>query len=201
MAVDLGGITLEHLTDVAVTERTRLVRHAPPGLDGDLAQVLGRPSIEVHFRGIFYGLTAADDLHRLRQIAADHKPVDFFTEAVGEGFFSQVLITEIEVAQRAGYLDQFDFSCTVVEYVVPPEPAVTAPLDALDTDLLGEAVSFMDDVQNALGAVSELTDLIGSIPSFGNPTERLHALLDGFSGVLGRGSSGRGTLTDLGGRF
>jgi hypothetical protein len=194
MAVELAGISLEHLTRVAVRERARIVRHSVPGMSGDLAQTLGRPSVEVTFWGIFYGAAADDDLAQLRQAHLGHEPVDFFTEAVGEGYFSQVLVTDLTVAQRAGYADQFDFTCTVVEYVVPPEPVLANPLAALDGDLLAEATGFIDDVQNALEQVSQLADLIANVPSFADPTSRLPAMLDAFSGIA---SGGTGVVADI----
>ena len=187
MPVELGGITLQHLTHVSVQERARLVRHPVPGMSGDLAQTLGRPSVEVSLRGIFYGATAGDDLQQLRSAYLESQPVDFFTEAVGEGYFSQVLIARLEVSQRAGYLDQFDYHCEVVEYVEPPEPVVADPFASLDAGLIAEAGAFMDDVQNALEQVSQLTDLIANVPAFGDPTTRLPEMLADYSGIAGEG--------------
>jgi hypothetical protein len=194
MAVELGGINLAHLTHVAVREQARIVRHAVPGMSGDLAQTLGRPSVVVQFCGIFYGADAGADLDQLRQAYLAHEPVDLFTEAVGEGYFTQVLIARLEVAQRAGYLDQFDFACEVIEYVKPPEPAVTNPLAALDADLLGEAMDSLDEIQNALDQVAALADLIPDVPFVGDPTTQLRPMLDTFRSVT---SSGVGTLTTI----
>ena len=194
MSIELGNITLEHLTHVDVSEATRIVRHAVPGLSGDLSQVLGRPSVTVRFDGIFYGADAATELGNLRTAHLAGEPVDFFTAAVGEGYFAQVLINRLQVAQRAGYPDQFDFACEVTEYVEPPEPAISDPFSALDADLLNEATAFMDDVQNALDEVSGLVDLIANVPSFGDPTSQLPEMLDGFTD-LADGSTG--TLTTI----
>jgi hypothetical protein len=194
MSIELGSITLEHLTRVDVSEATRLVRHAVPGMAGDLSQVLGRPSVTVCFRGIFYGADAATELGGLRTAHLAGEPVDFFTEAVGEGYFAQVLITHLQVAQRAGYPDQFDFVCEVLEYVEPPEPAVSDPFGALDAGLLAEAAAFMDDVQNALDEVAGLVDLIANAPSFGDPTSQLPQMLDAFTGLA---EGGVGTLTTI----
>lgn len=196
MTIELGDITLSQLTHISVQEQARIVRHPVPGMSGDLSQTLGRPSVLVRFQGIFYGEKAADDLGGLRRAYLDEHPVDFFTEAVGEGYFAQVLITRLEVNQRAGYLDQFDYVCEVVEYVEPPEPVVAAPLglEGLDADLLGEAMSFVDDVQNALAQVSELTDLLANAPAFGDPTSRLPQMLDQFTALTGSGTT---TLTHI----
>jgi hypothetical protein len=194
MGVELGSATLEHLTHVEVHEATRVVRHAVPGMRGDLSQVMGRPSVEVRFQGIFYGATALDELGGLRTAHLAGKPVDFFTDAVGEGYFAQVLITRLQVAQRAGYPDQFDFACEVVEYVEPPEPAVSDPFGELDTGLLDEAAGFMDDVQDALDAVSGMVDLVANAPSFGDPTTQLPQMLDAFKNLT---EGGAGTLINI----
>jgi hypothetical protein len=191
MPVELGGVTLQHLVHVAVQERARVVRHSVPGMSGSLAQTMGRPSVTVTLQGMFYGDAAANDIKQLRDVFLQHQPVDFFTEAVGEGYFAQVLITRLEVAQRAGYLDRFDFTCEVVEYTEPPKPAALDALGAMDTDLLSEAARFMDDVQNALEQVAQLTTLIANVPNFGNPTEGLQRMLDEYSGMT------TGTISEL----
>ncbi len=197
MSVELGNVTLEHLTRVDVREATRVVRHTVPGLSGDLGQVLGRPSVTVRLQGIFYGANAADELGSLRAAHLAGEPVDFFTEAVGEGYFAQVLITGLLVAQRAGYPDQFDFACEVMEYVEPPQPVVSDPFGALDAGLLDEAAGFMDDVQNALAEVSSLVDLVANAPSFGDPTTQLPKMLDAFKGLVDGGTGTLGAVKDL----
>src|SRR5918999_865139 len=105
MAVELDGIVLEHLTDVTIGERARIVHHDVPGLSGEFAQTLGRLSVEVSLRGIFYGASAVDELNRLRGAYLRREPVNFFTESVGESYFTQVLISRLQISQRAGYLD------------------------------------------------------------------------------------------------
>jgi hypothetical protein len=188
VAVELGGIVLERLTHVTVGERARIVHHDVPGLSGEFAQTLGRFSVEVSLRGIFYGPGAVEDLNTLRTAYLEHVPVDFFTESVGEGYFTQVLISRLEISQRAGYLDQFDFACDVVEYVEPPEPVIVDPLAALDTSLLDDAAGFVDDVQNALEQVSQLADLL-STPAFGNPVEALPGIESGYVQAASEGAA------------
>ena len=197
MPVELAGISLTSLTDVGLRERARIARHPVPGMDGDLTQTLGRPSVEVYFKGIFYGQNVAQDLAQLRQAYLARQPVDFFTEAVGESYFSRVLISRLEVTQRAAYVDQFDFLCEVIEYVEPPPPVAADPLAALDGDLLGEASGFLDDVQNALAQVSELTNLLANIPSFADPTTRLPETVTAYKGLVGGGVGVLGAIRDL----
>jgi hypothetical protein len=183
VAVELGGIVLDHLTRVSVRERARIVRHDVPGLDGELAQALGRLSVEVSLRGLFYGPSAVEELNRLRGAYLGQEPVDLFTESVGEGYFTQVLISRLEVSQCAGHLDQFDFVCDVTEYVESPEPVAADPLAALDAGLLDQAAAFVDDVQNGLEQVSELVDLL-NVPAFGNPVEALPGMADDYTRIV-----------------
>ena len=195
MSVEIGSVSLDKLTHVAVREHARIVRHRVPGMAGDLAQVLGRPSVEVELRGLFFGSDAVDRLKSLRDLHIAGDPVDFFAEAVGDGYFAQVLITGIEVAQRAGEPDQFDYACTLAEYVKPPEPATADALGSLDTGLLDEAAGFMDDVQNALAEVSSLADMLGNFPSFGDPTGRLAEMPTTFNSLVS--GDGLTTLTSV----
>ena len=173
MAVRIGSIELEKLTRVEVRERARLSHHSVPGFAGDLVQTFGRPSVEVLLGGVFFGAEALDQLGQLRALQQGREPVDFFADAVGEGYFTQVLISRLDLTQRAGRPDEFDFVCEVVEYVEPPEPALADTALGLDAGLLEEAGAFMDDVQNAVEQVSALTELIANVPSFGDPTAKL----------------------------
>jgi hypothetical protein len=185
MAVELGKVDLGNLSQVAVREQMRVVRHGVPGMAGDLSQVLGRPSVEVELHGAYYGADAGDRLGKLRDLYLKGEPVDFFADAVGQGYFAQVLILSLHLEQKAGELDQFSFACEVMEYVKPPEPAAPDLLSGLDTSILDEAAGFMDDVQNAIDQVSKLADVLGNIPSFGNPTTRLGAMPSSFLSLAG----------------
>jgi hypothetical protein len=161
-----------------------------------LAQTLGRHSVEVSLRGIFYGPNAIDELDLLRGAYLGHAPVDFFTESVGEGYFAQVLISRLDVSQRAGYLDQFDFICEVVEHVEPPEPVAADPFALPDTGLLGEAASFMNDVQNGLEQVSQLVDLL-NVPDFADPVKELPQLANEYEQLVGEGLAPLAELRNL----
>lgn len=189
MAVELGDLTIQQLTHVRVREVARIQTQHVPGMVGSLSQVMGRPSVEVAFAGIVYGETPLDDLQPLRDAYLAQEPVGFFTESVGEGYFAEVLIKSLDVSQRASHPNQFDFQCLVVEYIVPPEPAVSDPFSAINTDLLDEASGFIDDVQNALEQVSQLTDLLTGFPNFADPTTRIGDLGSGFLSLSGDSSS------------
>ena len=195
MALEIAGVVLDRLTSIDVTEGARFVRHAVPGQEGDYAQALGRPSVQIRVRGIFYGDSAADDLQTLRGHLLGREPVDFLCEITGEGYFSQVLVDEIEVGQRAGHPNEFDFDCALTEYVPPPPPPAADPFGDIDAGLLDEAASLMDDVQNALSEVAGLADLLAGAADFGNPTTRLPAMLDAVTSATGGAA---GTLSAIG---
>lgn len=197
MAVIIGSIELEKLTRVEVRERARLSQHSVPGLAGDLVQTFGRPSVEVLLCGIFFGPDALDNLGKLRALQQGREPVDFFADAVGEGYFTQVLISRLDLTQRAGEPDEFNFVCEVVEYVEPPEPALADAALGLDTGLLEEAGAFMDDVQNAMEEVSALTDLLASVPSFGDPTSKLGEMPVEYVGEVAEVAATLAKLRDL----
>ncbi len=194
MALELAGVALDKLVAIEVSEGARFVRHAVPGLDGEIAQALGRPSVVIRVRGIFQGDSAADDMQSLRNHLLARDPVDFLCEITGQGYFSQVLVDQLDVAQRAGRADEFDFACVLAEYVPPPPPPAADLMAGLDTGLLDEAAGLMDDVQNALDAVSEIGGLLAGAADFGNPTTKLPAMLDAVKGATGGAS---GTLTAI----
>jgi hypothetical protein len=195
MALELAGVVLDKLVSIDTTETARFVRHAVPGLNGDYVQDLGRPGVRIRIRGIFYGDDASDRLKALRGHLLDRSPVDFLCELTGQGYFSQVVVDDLEVAQRAGYLDEFDFICVVTEYVPPPPPPAASPLADLDAGIVGEAASLMDNAQNALAQVSGLTGLLSGAANFGNPTTRLPSMLNSFTGAAGGAAF---TLTGIG---
>ena len=189
MAVELGNLTIEQLTHISVREVARIETHHVPGMAGSLSQVMGRPSVEVSFAGIVYGATPLDDLQPLRDAYLAQEPLGFFTESVGEGYFTEVLIRSLAVSQRASYPNQFDFQCVVTEYVEPPEPAAADPFGGINSDLLDEATAFIDDVQNALEQVSQLTDLLTGFSDFADPTSRLGEMGSAFLNLVNDNSA------------
>jgi hypothetical protein len=197
MAVEVGSVQLEHLTHVDVSERARLAVHPVPGLGGDLVQALGRSSVAVRLEGLVFGPTATHDVKSLRDAYLGAVPVDFFADAVGEGYFAQVVIERLDIRQRAGDLDQFHYRLEVMEYVKPPAPPALDPLAAIDTDLIAEAGSFMDDVQNGISQAAGLVDLLTSVPSFADPTTKLPSMLSGYLAATDEAKQALTALRDL----
>lgn len=205
MAVELAKLNLEHLTEIQVTETPRIAWHSVPGMKGNIAQTIGRDSVSIHFRGILYGDKIDEELSQIRKAFANNEPVDFFTEAVGQGYFAQVLITRFIIRQRAGYLDIYDYECSVTEYVAPPAPT-TAPagMAALNADLQKAAGAAITDVQNATAAVSKISDMVANLPTslpiFDLPTDNLKKIGAPYEAIVGNQDTLK-TLTDLGNLF
>src|SRR4051812_45125803 len=120
MAVHLGSVALEHLTDVAVRDTVRLARHAVPAMAGDLLQPLGRPAVDLVLHGSFFGSEAAQQLADLRTALRGGDPVDLLADAAGDGYVARVLLAGLDVWQRSGDVERFDYRVVLVEYVEPP---------------------------------------------------------------------------------
>jgi len=197
MALEIAGVTMDQLLSIETSERSRFARHAVPGMNGELSQDLGRPSVQIRVRGIFYGADAAGRLQTLRGHLLARTPVDFLCDVTHEGYFAQVLVERLEVAQRAGQPGEFDYECELLEYVPPPPPPAASALGALDASILDEAASLMDDVQNAIAAVAGLGELLSGAAEFGNPTTRLPSMLESFAGAAGGGAASVGEIGKL----
>ena len=126
MPIELAGIRLDRIHKIVTLEQATLVSHQVPGLEGNVVQNLGRDSVRLQIEGIFYGTTATEDLEALRDVYKQRDPVDFLAEIVGQAYFGEVILERFEVQQLAQDPDQFSFTLTIAEYVVPPEPEATA---------------------------------------------------------------------------
>lgn len=194
MALEIAGVVLEKLIHIEAHEAARFVRHAIPGMNGELSQEMGRPCVQMSVQGIFYGSEAFSQLEILRGNLLDRTPVDFVCEMTGSGYVAQVVVDRFDVAQRAGHPDEFEYTCIVTEYVPPPPPPTSSLMQDLDLSVLEEATAMLDDIQDALAVVESLTDLLSGAEDFGNPVTRLPGLLDAFSSVAGGAS---GTTTSI----
>lgn len=189
MPIEIGGIELNHVHRLATIEQASMVAHRIPGLEGSVVQNVGRASVQLEVEGIFYGATARDELEALRALYKAREPVDFLAEIVGEAYFSQVIVTRMEVYETAGSPDEFSFLLQIMEYVEPPEPEAEPDFSAVDDSILEDAQNFMD--------AATLPDLIGGIPNITNPLAPLDSALDGVDEALSGLSSVTGNLTSL----
>src|SRR6478672_9618160 len=120
MAVQLGSVSLEHLTDVEVRDRARLARLPVPAMAGDVVQQLGRSSVDLVLAGSFIGTGAAEQLAALREVFRGASSVDLLADAAGDGYVATVVVAGLDVRQGAGDVERFDYRVSLVEYVKPP---------------------------------------------------------------------------------
>ncbi len=196
MAVQLGSVALEHLTDVDVRDRTRLARHPVPAMAGDLVQQLGRPSVDLVLEGSFFGSEAARQLAALRQVLRGGDPVDLLAEAAGDGYVARVVLAGLDVRQHSGDVERFDYRVVLVEYVEPPAPPALTALPGIDADLASEAAGYLDDVQNGLAEVAKLVSLT-QLTGFGDPTTKAPQLLADYEAAGGGRTEPARDLRDL----
>lgn len=195
MAIEIGDLQLHRVHRVEALEQAGLVYHRVPGLEGNVAQDLGRDSVRLAIEGIFYGPTAFEDLESLREMHQAREPVDFLAELIGEAYFSEVTLERLEVRQDADRPDQISFALTVAEYVPPPEPEAPLGFPDVDLDILDQAQSFMDlatlpDLL-ALGSIPDVTDplepLSGALGQVEEATAGLEAASAGLKSIFGVG--------------
>lgn len=177
MPIEIAGIELARIHRIATVERADFAKHRVPGLEGDLVQDLGRESVAVRIEGIFYGEDAGEKLENLRDAYKNREPVDFLADIVGDAYFSQVVITQMDVWQRAEEPEQFSYVLLVHEYVPPPQPATAFAEGLSDVNLgvLDDALGFMDALA--------LPDLL-SAPNISDPTLPLAGAMEGLESAI-----------------
>lgn len=184
MAVQLGSVTLDHLTGADVRDRARIVRHSVPAMAGDLVQQLGRSGVDIELTGSFFGPDAVHHLAAIRAAFRGNAPVDLLADAAGDGYVATVVLAGLDVRQRPGDVDRFDYRIELVEYVKPPVAPVLGPLPAVDSGLAAEAAGYLDDVQDGLAQVSAVLSLT-RIAGFGNPTTKAPKMLQDYQDAGG----------------
>ena len=190
MAIELADIQLHRVHRIQTLEQATLVHHAVPGLEGTITQNLGRGAVRLQIEGIFYGTGAAEDLETLRRVHKNRQPVDFLAEAVGQAYFSQVILEQFEVAQLADHPDQFSYRLTIAEYsAVKKSPAANQAA-------VNQAVKL--DAKNLM-KVAELPGGVttGLIPELTNPLEPLQGAVNQITVALSSIKSPMEGLTNL----
>ena len=188
MPIEIANIPLPRVHRVVTQERADFISHRIPGLSGNVVQDMGRQSVRLRIDGIFYGDKAQDDLEALRDVFKDRLPVDFLAEIVGQAYFAQVIIEQLDVQQAAHEPEQFSYQLTVAEYVPPPTPAAGLSLPDIDAALALDALDFMSMIQ--------LPDLLGA-PDFGDPTPPLKAVQKNVADVLAKANAPTAALAGV----
>jgi len=187
MAIELGGIKLDKISRLQTLEQTTFVRFQVPGMEGELAQNLGRPSVRLRIAGIFYGNKAAERLAVLRKMHLAKEAVEFLADIVGKAFFALVILDRFEVVQDANNPDQFTYLLEVLEYKEPPKPVL------LDFPKVNEGI--LQDAQQFMSAVL-LPDQL-DLPNIKDPTTPVKGMLTGVKKTLKLLDEEESTFTEI----
>jgi hypothetical protein len=188
---------IPRIESIRSVEVRRIARLGVPGLAGDLQQDLGTASLAVEITGSLQGDEARDAfLESVRELFHAGEPVAFVADILTATELEQVLIEELELSEHNDAAGGFRYRIVLREYVEPPEPPT--PIDDLGMDLDTDL-----DLLSELGLDGlELPDLLGDIPSLGNPVEPMKPALAGVdaatSGISGLLSGPGGLREKLG---
>lgn len=162
MPIEIAKTQLHQIHYLSTVEQANWVAHHVPGRDGTVTQDLGRASVRLDIRGICYGPQAQADLDQLRQVYKQREAVDFLADIVGQAYFSQVIIEQLEVTQSAQAPDEFSYRLVVAEF--KPAQARATPA-SLNQAIRADAAGFL--------TVASLPDAlrIGALPGITNPVE------------------------------
>jgi hypothetical protein len=155
-----------------------------------MTQNLGRDSVRLQIEGIFYGANAADNLETLRNAYKKREPVDFLADAVGQAYFSQVVLEQFEVTQSAEIPDQFSYRLTIAEYV-SAQTSAAANQAAVQQAITQQAQNLM----NVAALPDELS--MGLLPEVTNPVEPLQGAIEQISKALNAIQTPMKELTSL----
>jgi hypothetical protein len=175
----IGEWEVPRIERVGTVEERRLARLSVPGLAGDLHHDLGRMSVAVEIVGSLHGDEERDDfLEKVRDPFKAGDPVAFVADILTATELEQVLIVGLELEESNDSADSFRYLIRLRQYVEPPEPP--PPIDDLGSELGAEL-----DQLAGLGLDGlELPNLLGDIPTLGDPTPPLKEALDGVHGAV-----------------
>jgi hypothetical protein len=175
----IGEWEVPRIERVGTVEERRLARLSVPGLAGDLHHDLGRTSVAVEIVGSLHGDEERDDfLEKVRDPFKAGDPVAFVADILTATELEQVLIVGLELEESNDSADSFRYLIRLRQYVEPPEPP--PPIDDLGSELGAEL-----DQLAGLGLDGlELPNLLGDIPTLGDPTPPLKEALDGVHGAV-----------------
>ena len=181
----IGDWEVPRIESILTHEARRVAQIGVPGLMGDLQHDLGASSLVVEIRGSLVGDDVRDDfLDKLREKYRDGSPVSFAADITTATELDQVLILGLDVIESNDASDQVRYRILLREYVEPPEPPT--PIDDLGSDLDADLDGLADLGLDGL----ELPDLLGDVPSLGDPVEPMKPALAGVD----KATSGLGDL-------
>lgn len=168
----VGDWAVPRIERIRTLEGRRLATLGVPGLMGDLHHDLGADSLVVELEGSLFGDEARDQfLDEIRGKFRAGDPVSFVADITTATELDQVMILALEIEESNNAAAGARYRIVLREYVEPPAPP--APIDDLGGDL------GLDDLADLGLDGLELPDLLGAIPTLGNPVEPMKPALAG----------------------
>jgi hypothetical protein len=175
----IGEWEVPRIESIRTLEGRRLARLSVPGLTGDLHHDLGRHSLAVEIVGSLHGDSERDDfLTKVREPFNAGDPLAFVADIVSATELDRVLIEGLELQEANDSADSFRYAVRLRQYVEPPEPP--PPIDDLGAELGPELDQLADLGLDGL----ELPNLLGDVPSIGDPTPPLREALAGVKSAV-----------------
>jgi hypothetical protein len=167
----LGDLPLMQVQTLRVHDRRVLAEHHAPGMGGSLLQNMGRRPAGVSIAGVATGHEALAFIETLNGLFAGGDPVSFAADIVADADIDQMVIDDFQVREVAGKPERFAYALILREHIEPVEPE---DVSGLQTDILNDATSLIDDLVDGLDLsldfatglerfVGPLTDLLGRL--------------------------------------
>ena len=170
----LDDLELPQVQEVATYDRRTLAEHKPPGADGSHIQNLGRRPTRVALWGVATGTGSQTFVADLEQRFRAGTPMAFTADITTDTGIETVLIDDVQLQELAGKPERTAYVVTLRQFLEPLEPEDAS---LLDTSILDDAASLMDQLVDALdlGAAfgTGLERFVGSLSSF---VERLRSV-------------------------
>ena len=175
----LGDWEIPRIERIGALDRRRLARVSVPGLEGDLHHDLGAHSLVVEIEGSLHSDAERDEfLTKVREPFLAGDPLPFVADITTATKLEQVVLEFVAVEEVNDAARAFRYHVGIRQYVEPPAPP--PPIDDLGLEL-GPELDLLAD----LGLAGlELPNLLGDIPSIGDPTPPLREALSGVETAL-----------------
>ena len=166
----IDDLALDHVAWARHRAVQRMASLPVLGLAGDVQQSLGRGSHEIEVAGVLIGEEVRDRLTDLQTKAASGEEADFTADISSALELEKVVILAAEFHEVAGRAGRYEYLLRLRESPPLPEPATLSSFGGLDgfdvgfdTDLLGDIADLAGDLQNAIDAVTDAIDTLGTL--------------------------------------
>ena len=176
----IGDWEVPRIERISTLDQRRLARLSVPGLAGDLHHDLGSHSVAIEIEGSLHGDTERDDfLTTVREPFLAGDPLTFVADITTATEFEQVVIEGLhveEVERRGAARSATSFASASTSSHLSRRRSIDDLGADLDPDL---------DALADLGLAGlELPNLLGDIPTIGDPTPPLRDALSGVGAAL-----------------